>query len=235
MRWWENWVGIVLFAAAALVQTGCATLLSARDLLPPGKSRSVALADAQLPWDPAAPPMMLTVGYDEAFVQGSEAPEHWPSAWLRAADLHLQEDVLADHAYEWRDVPAVEPVDHPDRMICSLFGMRGRHMHNGLDIKAPRRSPVVATAHGKVIKVGWMRGYGRLVVIDHGGGLQTLYAHLQKYLVKEGALVARGQKIGEVGASGRATCAHVHYEVRIHGKPVDPIRYVPHELAQRIE
>lgn len=236
MRGWATHATVILTLTCVCLASGCATLEAAGGFLPKGSGTKPRPKNAEpMHWDPAAPPMMLTIGYDQGYAEHSEAPERWPRAWVQPPGPPLPEGVVAGHAYEWRDEPSIEPVSHPDRWICSLFGPRGRHMHNGLDIKAPRRSPVVATAHGVVVKAGWVRGYGRLVVLGHGGGVQTLYAHLSKALVKEGEGVTRGQEIGTVGSTGRSTCAHVHYEVRINGEPVDPIDYVPREFAQRIE
>lgn len=114
--------------------------------------------------------------------------------------------------------------------FTSPFGMRRhpifriRRMHTGQDIAAPYRSPVIAAADGRVIYTGWFGGYGKIVVLDHGDGLSTLYAHLSQILASEHALVRRGQQIGRVGSTGYSTGPHVHFEIRIHGRPIDPAR-----------
>ena len=98
-------------------------------------------------------------------------------------------------------------------------------MHTGVDIAGSGCSGknVVAAADGKVINAGWISGYGYTVMIDHGGGVVTLYAHSQKLLVKVGQQVTRGQPIMLVGSTGYATGPHLHFEVRINGKYVNPL------------
>jgi murein DD-endopeptidase MepM/ murein hydrolase activator NlpD len=114
--------------------------------------------------------------------------------------------------------------------LTSGFGSRsdpftGRpDSHPGLDISADRGDPVHATADGKVERAGWSGDYGNLVVLTHNFGLSTRYAHLSKVSVKAGADIKRGDIIGYVGATGRATSSHLHYEVWANGKPVNPLR-----------
>lgn len=103
-----------------------------------------------------------------------------------------------------------------------IFGIRS--MHTGTDIAAAWGSHVAAAAHGRVIYTGWFGGYGKIVVIDHGGGVSTLYAHLSQILVTAEAIVRRGQIIGRVGSTGYSTGPHVHFEIRINGTPIDPER-----------
>lgn len=115
--------------------------------------------------------------------------------------------------------------------ISSSFGYRtdpltGRNMfHNGLDIAGRLGTPVYATAHGEVVYANYSMGYGNAVMIDHGNGLKTLYAHLSSMLVKRGETVARGQRIGEIGKTGRTSGCHLHYEVWRDGRAVDPSHY----------
>jgi murein DD-endopeptidase MepM/ murein hydrolase activator NlpD len=116
-------------------------------------------------------------------------------------------------------------------IITSRFGelAPGLHRgpHTGVDIAAPLGAPVRATAPGKVLLVGYEKGgYGLYVVIEHGAGLSTLYAHLEMAFVRRGDQVMRGQVIGRVGSSGRSTGPHLHYEVRLAGRPVDPGPYI---------
>ena len=115
--------------------------------------------------------------------------------------------------------------------ITSPFGNRLHpilkvyKMHTGVDIAGAgcNGKNVVATADGKVIHAGWISGYGNTVMIDHGGGIVTLYAHSQKLLVKKGDTVTRGQAIMLVGSTGYATGPHLHFEVRVNGKYVNPV------------
>jgi murein DD-endopeptidase MepM/ murein hydrolase activator NlpD len=115
------------------------------------------------------------------------------------------------------------PVSGP---IVSPFGMRWGRMHEGIDISAGTGAPVAAAGSGTVISVGWMGGYGNLVVIDHGGGLATAYAHLSGYAVGSGQSVSQGQVIGYVGCTGHCYGPHLHFEVRVNGAAVDPLGYL---------
>jgi len=98
--------------------------------------------------------------------------------------------------------------------------------HTGVDISAPIGTPVKATADGVVIHAEWSGAYGRMVVVDHGNGLQTRYAHLSEMLVVPGEEVRRGDVVGASGSSGRTTGPHLHYEVRLDGTPVNPYPYL---------
>lgn len=105
------------------------------------------------------------------------------------------------------------------------FGKR-RVFHSGLDIAAPRGTAIKAPADGTVVHSGWMGGYGRAIVISHSKGLTTLYGHCSKLLVGRGAKVSRGQTIALVGSTGRSTGNHLHFEVRVGGKPQNPLQYL---------
>ena len=116
--------------------------------------------------------------------------------------------------------------------ISSYFGNRPHpilkvnKLHTGVDIKVPLGKNIVAANDGKVIFSGTYGGYGKAVIIDHGGKTSTLYAHNSKLLVKEGDVVVRGQTISLCGSTGLSTGPHLHFEVRINGSPVDPLPYV---------
>ena len=116
--------------------------------------------------------------------------------------------------------------------MSSPFGYRihpilkRKILHAGIDIASPNGTPVKTAAPGEVIYNGWLRGYGRVVVIDHGRGFSTLYAHLSASLVHEGQIVKAGANIARVGRTGNVTGYHLHFEVRVYGTPADPIRYL---------
>jgi murein DD-endopeptidase MepM/ murein hydrolase activator NlpD len=101
-------------------------------------------------------------------------------------------------------------------------------MHKGVDLSSPMGTPVRVTADGVVIFAQQESGYGKLIVVEHGGGIQTFYAHLSKFYVTTGHEVRRGDLIGAVGMTGRVTAPHLHYEVHINGVPMNPYRWLQH-------
>jgi murein DD-endopeptidase MepM/ murein hydrolase activator NlpD len=115
------------------------------------------------------------------------------------------------------------PVNGP---VTSPFGYRWGRLHAGIDIGVPYGTPIHAAAAGTVVLAGWTGGYGNYTCIDHGGGLATCYAHQSSYAVSAGAHVSQGQVIGYVGSTGHSFGAHLHFEVRINGNPVDPLGYL---------
>jgi len=134
------------------------------------------------------------------------------------------------------DAPSLWPVIGS---IRSSFGQREDpvtgngegEFHTGIDIAAPMGTPIRATADGTVKSAEMESGYGREVIVDHGHGMETCYAHMSGFTVMAGQTVVRGQVIGYVGMSGRTTGAHLHYEVRIHNTPVNPHKYLRDTLA----
>jgi len=152
-------------------------------------------------------------------------------------------DELLRQAQKWREywehVPAIQPVDNKHlRRLASGFGYRidpiykVRKFHEGLDFSAPIGTPVYATGDGVVEKVKRSRrGYGNHIIINHGFGYKTLYAHMSKILVKPGEKVKRGQIIGYVGNTGKSTAPHLHYEVWKNDKKVNPINYFFNDLT----
>jgi murein DD-endopeptidase MepM/ murein hydrolase activator NlpD len=115
------------------------------------------------------------------------------------------------------------PVSGP---VTSPFGYRWGRLHAGIDIGVPYGTPIHAAASGTVVLAGWTGGYGNYTCIDHGGGMATCYAHQSSYAVSNGAQVSQGQVIGYVGSTGHSFGAHLHFEVRINGNPVDPLGYL---------
>jgi len=125
-------------------------------------------------------------------------------------------------------VPGLMSIAWPlDGLITGGFGQRGRHHHHdGIDIDGVRGEEVHAVAAGVVVRSGYDGNYGKTVVLDHGNGVTTLYAHASKLRVREGDEVEQGETIAEVGATGNARGTHLHFEVRRNGHPVDPIPYL---------
>ena len=192
-------------------------------------ARRIAMGPGQNPsdeesrlWDPGESPLLVrarTQLFSERL-----------NGLLEEADLQVERlDQLAQHFEAVRHRLAATPAVSPlIGWVTSRFGMRqdpmtGRHqMHKGLDIASAMGTPIVSPSDGVIAKVGEQSGYGLVVLIDHGFGIMSSYAHLLDSSVKAGESVKRGQQIGRVGMSGRSTGPHLHYEVRIDGVAVDP-------------
>jgi lipoprotein NlpD len=117
--------------------------------------------------------------------------------------------------------------------LSSRYGPRNGSFHDGIDVSAPQGTPVYAARAGRVIYSDRIPGYGNIVIVDHGRGLTTVYAHNSENGVAEGAFVARGQQIARVGSSGRTTGPNLHFEVRQGNVAHDPLRYLPSLLTTR--
>lgn len=134
------------------------------------------------------------------------------------------------------EIPTPEPLPPPETageltwpaggLVTSGYGPRWGRMHNGLDIAADVGTTVVAAQAGTVIQASAYGGYGNMIVIDHGGGFTTVYAHLSEYAVSAGQTVSRGAVIGAMGCSGSCTGPHLHFETRVNGAPQDPMLYL---------
>ena len=173
-----------------------------------------------------------------------------------AADLSLKVDLLEKEIYvqaksydevaqmakeqeiRMENIPAIQPVMNKDlKRVASGYGMRidpvyhVRKFHQGMDFTAPTGTEVFATGNAKVDFAGWKQGYGNTVILDHGYGYKTLYAHLYKILVRKGQKVRRSDIIALVGNTGKSTGPHLHYEVRLNNKPVVPRNYYFYDLS----
>jgi murein DD-endopeptidase MepM/ murein hydrolase activator NlpD len=149
--------------------------------------------------------------------------------FLRTANV-LALQSRRSHGFQPLATPNLWPIEGN---VTGAYGMRtdplsgeGGEFHSGVDISAPIGTTIRATADGVVTFAAMEGGYGRLIRIDHGGGISTYYGHLSKFFVFAGQEVRRGEKIGAVGASGRVTAPHLHYEVRNNGTPMNPYRYL---------
>lgn len=153
----------------------------------------------------------------------------------RRLDFRERFPSIAPDLSGYADAPNLWPIQG---VVTSSFGERldpfegEGAFHTGIDIATAVGTPVHATADGVVIKASMGTGYGREVILDHGHGIETLYAHLSGYAVAEGQEVRRGDVIGYVGSSGRSTGPHLHYEVRIHNTPVNPHKYLRDTMLQ---
>mgnify|MGYP000026397469 FL=1 len=139
---------------------------------------------------------------------------------------------------------ALPTVSVPSRMplesarVSSGYGMRDhpvlrkRARHNGIDLAAPTGTPIYATADGTIERANWFSSYGNYIQIDHGNAIETRFGHLSRIVVSDGQKVHKGDLIGYVGSTGRSTGPHLHYEVRIAGKPVDPRPFMVETEAQ---
>ena len=144
------------------------------------------------------------------------------NSWKKMDEL--QNDVIA--------IPSDKPI-RAEVTFTSGFGVRddpfhkGAAMHPGIDLAGAFGTPVYATADGTVLRAGWNNGgYGNMVELDHGRGITTRYGHMSAVLVQAGDHVTRGEQIGRMGSTGRSTGNHLHYEVRIDGRPVNPIPFM---------
>jgi murein DD-endopeptidase MepM/ murein hydrolase activator NlpD len=149
---------------------------------------------------------------------------------LLASSFKEAADSLALHSARLAATPSIMPTQG---WLSSAFSSMRSHPilhqarpHEGIDVSAPMGSPIEAPAAGVVSDAGWETGYGNTITINHGFGIVTKFAHASKLLVKNGQRVSRGQRIALVGNSGLATGPHLHYEVHVNGRPVNPLKYV---------
>ncbi len=149
---------------------------------------------------------------------------------LLARSFRVTTDSLEAHADRMASLPSIMPTQG---WLSSNFSSVRLHPilnvarpHEGIDITAPRGTVIEAPATGVVTGSGWATGYGNVVTIDHGHGIVTKFAHASKLLVRKGERVTRGQRIALVGSTGLAVAPHLHYEVHVNGRPVNPLRYI---------
>jgi len=171
-----------------------------------------------------APEVVVQPGLDARLAQLESGLDSLDAS-LALVSRHAAQSALADMAW-----PSRYPI--ADGRISSRFGNRRdpftRRLarHTGVDLTAPRGTPILASAGGTVRFAGYRRAYGNSVEIDHGGGLVTRYAHASKLLVRRGQVVLPEQPIATVGSTGRSTGPHLHFEVLQQGRPVEPLRYL---------
>ncbi|MFC3570276.1 DUF5930 domain-containing protein [Paracoccus simplex] len=149
----------------------------------------------------------------------------------KANEILITLDQMNSYRIAVEKMPLAMPVQSAFR-YTSPFGRRWGRAHEGIDMAAPVGTPVYATAEGKVIFAGWQRGYGNLIKIQHELGTETRYGHLSKIRVKAGQKISRGSRIGDMGNTGRSTGSHLHYEVRVNGRAVNPMSFI--KAAQNV-
>ena len=164
---------------------------------------------------------------------------------MLAKQLYIQSNSFDDvvemcknHDEMLKCIPAIQPVSNKNlKQTASGYGMRidpiygTPRFHSGMDFSANPGTDVYATGNGTVVKMGWQTGYGNTIIIDHGFGYQTWYAHLRDFRTKLGKRVVRGEVIGGVGNTGKSTGPHLHYEVHVKGQVVNPVNYYFMDLS----
>ncbi len=164
------------------------------------------------------------------FIAASAADLGSKALALRVSDLSDELGRWETLKFQTTRLPLVRPMS-AEHKTSSPFGLRKDPfrkrpaMHSGIDFRGPPGSPVHVTAPGTVTKAGWSGGYGKLVEVRHDGGITTRYAHLSIISVRTGQKVKSGDRIGKVGSTGRSTGPHLHYETRVGGRAIDPVRF----------
>lgn len=230
-----------LAAELAVIQGRVSTLSDSLASLGRRDARYRLMANLE-PFDP----QVLAVGIGGPLVAPAEEPGSVLleradrvrvdlDALIRRANLLTRSfaeaaDSLTAHADRLAATPSIMPTQG---WLSSTFSAMRSHPilhvgrpHPGIDITAPAGTPIEAPAHGTVASAGWENGYGNMVVIDHGYGIVTKFAHASRLLVRAGDKVARGQRIALVGSTGLSVAPHLHYEVHVNGRPVNPLKYI---------
>ncbi len=167
-----------------------------------------------------------TIDYQDISKQSFELLEEYKASMKSYSEVINH---IAKQREMFRYTPSIWPCKG---MISSPYGIRfhpifnTKFFHPAIDIANKKNTPIVATADGVVAFSGWMRGYGNVIAIEHGHKYRTVYAHLAKMLVKKGELVTKGQEIAKMGSTGRSTGPHVHYELHLNKRPINPMKYL---------
>lgn len=196
--------------------------------------RGVGVGGPVAPADGSSPTRSGSAGSAASRSAGAPAPLGRLSrrADLLRTSLREAADSMAAHREQFLALPSIRPVPEGVSWISSGFSHSRRHPvlqvnrpHTGVDLSAPRGTPILATANGRVVQAGRESGYGKVVEIDHGYGFRTLYGHAAAITVRRGQRVERGDRIGRVGETGLTSGPNLHYEVHVDGRPVDPRGY----------
>ncbi len=222
-------------AALANEQTDPAALAR---MLPRAGQSVAALIGAAPAGEARAEAVLERLGLDPARFLGSPGIQAKGGPFIAAndpqvRDLQANSARLAKVAATFARIPAFMPVIN--YRPSSDFGYRsdpfhgGSAFHAGVDLLGGTGDAIHAAADGVVVRAGWWAGYGKVVVVDHGNGMETRYGHMTRFHVKEGDVVRQGQVIGGMGSTGRSTGTHLHFEIRLDGRPIDPQPFI--ELA----
>lgn len=233
--------------------------VSGEDILKANKLSSGVLLPGQVLVIPQTPQITIPAGYEAVHVRdGETAIDVANRLGVPLIDLVRENDLASLYQipsgtvlrYKKPGAPEKKPAQissNPAKSglffpvngkVGDRFGWR-RHpildetlFHTGVDLRAPRGEPIRAAQDGRVIYAGWLRGYGQTLVIRHAGGYTTRYAHCSALLKKRGDWVKRAEKIAKVGSSGLSTGPHVHFEVRLMGKPLNPLKFLKGKSAR---
>jgi murein DD-endopeptidase MepM/ murein hydrolase activator NlpD len=199
-------------------------------------SNLITTAAAQLPANPGREPIDYSrPDAVNSFAINSGGPEN--TEGMDAEDIAVEKQLqVIQTTSDPATVPAIwahaGKINNEFGFRRNPFGGRTYEFHAGMDIDGERGDIVVAPASGTVVKAGWQGGYGNMVEVDHGNGLITRYGHLSHIDVENGDKVSRGQLLGLVGSTGRSTGPHLHYELRLNDKPINPRRFLPPEPTE---
>jgi murein DD-endopeptidase MepM/ murein hydrolase activator NlpD len=186
-------------------------------LVRPGETLAAIGRSYGINWQTLAQVNQLSDPHRIEVGQAIWIPSHGGTERNRVPALAVPSRLVPDSLLQWPT----------GGVLSSGFGMRDGRFHGGIDISGERGTPIVAAADGVVMFSGGRPdGYGKMVMLDHGNGLVTLYAHNERNVVRQGERVRRGQIVALMGGTGRASGTHVHFEVHQYGRPVDPLRWL---------
>ncbi len=209
--------------ALASEHSDAATLMR---MLPRAGQPVAALIGAAPAGAPRAEALLQNLGLDPARFLGARGGPFIAAKDPQVRDMQAGAARRAELAASFARIPAFLPVSQPKQ--SSSFGYRsdpfhgGGAFHAGLDLTGQTGDAIHAAADGVVVRAGWWAGYGKVVVVDHGNGMETRYGHMSRFHVKEGDTIRQGQIIGGMGSTGRSTGTHLHFEIRLDGRPLDP-------------
>jgi murein DD-endopeptidase MepM/ murein hydrolase activator NlpD len=197
--------------------TAPASSVGAHHLVRPGETLAAIGRSYGISWQTLARANQLADPHRIEVGQTIWIPSQAASERDGVAPLAISSRYIPDRRLQWPS----------DGVLSSGFGLRGRQLHGGIDISGERGTPIVAAADGVVLFSGrGPDGYGQVVMVDHGQGLVTFYAHNERNVVRQRERVRRGQTVALMGDTGRASGTHLHFEVHHHGRLVDPLHWL---------